>query len=161
MRPNSLRHRHGVMALESAFVIPLMIFMLLGMVIGGMGVFRFQQVACQAREAARFASVHGGDFQLFTNAVSPTEKEIFQQAVEPMGAGMAVESLTLQIQWLDQSTGKAYAWDSASKDVLSITALGEYVTNTVRVTVSYQWMPGFLGIGPLSLQSTSEIPMAY
>ena len=48
-----------------------------------------------------------------------------------------------------------------SKDVLSITAQGEYVTNTVRITVSYQWTPDFLGLGPLSLQSTSEIPMAY
>jgi Flp pilus assembly protein TadG len=153
--------RSGALTLEAALVIPLMAFLLLGMIIGGMGVLRFQQVACQAREAARFASVHGGDYQIFTGAVSPTELGIFEQTVEPMAAGMALKDLTLQVQWVDQSTGKAYAWDSASKDVLSITPQGEYVTNTVRITVSYQWTPDFLGLGPLFLQSTSEIPMAY
>jgi len=156
-----LAHRNGALTVEAAVVFPLMIFLLLAMVIGGIGVLRFQQVACQARETARFAAVHGGDYQLFTNATSPTQQMIFQQVVVPMTAGMAVESLTLQVQWIDQSTGKLYTWDSASKDVLSITPLGEYVTNTVRVTVNYQWTPNFLGVGSLSLQSTSEIPMVY
>jgi hypothetical protein len=161
MKKQVLARRRGALTLEAAFVIPLVIFLLLAMVIGGMGVLRYQQVACQAREAGRFAMVHGGDFQLFTNAASPTQQEILQQIVEPMAVGMAPEALTVEVLWIDQATGKTYAWESASRDVLSITALGEYVTNTVRVTVSYQWTPDFLGVGPLLLKSTSETPMAY
>jgi Flp pilus assembly protein TadG len=155
------RCRTGALTLEAALVMPLMMFLLLAMVIGGIGVLRFQQVACQARETVRFAAVHGGDYQIFTGAVSPTQQAIFQQVVTPMVAGMDITSLTLALQWIDQATGIAYPWDSASKDVLSITPRGEYVTNTVRVTVNYQWAPDFLGVGPLFLRSTSEIPMAY
>ena len=104
MRKYSLGHRHGALTVEAAFVFPLMMFLLLGMVIGGMGVLRFQQVACQARETARFAAVHGGDYQLFPNAglTHGTSDEGSSKAVEPMAAGMAVESLALQVQWIDQ-----------------------------------------------------------
>jgi len=161
MRKAALPRRQGALTLEAALVIPLMMFVLLAMIIGGVGVLRFQQVACQTREAARFASVHGGDYQLFTGAVCPTEQAILEQVVGPMATGMDLGSLALQVQWIDQATGKVYPWDSASRDVLSITPRGEYVTNTVRVTVSYQWTPNFLGVGPLSLRSTSEVPMAY
>jgi Flp pilus assembly protein TadG len=154
------RHRRGAFALEGAVVYPVMITLLLGLVIGGTGVFRYQQVACQAREAARWASVRGGNYQTATGSPSPTQSQIAAQAVNPMAAGMNLQYLTVQVQWVDQSSATAYAWDGASKAVMSITSKGEYVTDTVRVTVTYQWAPNFLGVGPLNLVSTSEIPMA-
>ena len=49
--------------------------------------------------------------------------------------------------------------DGATKDVKSVTPQGEYVSNTVRVTVRYVWSPGVL-TDPVSMTSVCEIPMA-
>ena len=37
------------------------------------------------------------------------------------------------------------------------------IRNNVIVTLKYDWMPetNFLGIGPITLTSTSEMPMSY
>jgi Flp pilus assembly protein TadG len=160
-RCSSTRRRRAALILESAVVYPVMIVLLLGLVICGVAVFRYQQVACQAREVARWASVRGADFQRDTGSESPTQNQILQGVLLPLAAGMATESLSLQVQWIDQATGTAYDWDSATKEVKSVTASGEYVTNTIRVTVSYQWSPNLLGMGPFYLSSTSEIPMVF
>jgi Flp pilus assembly protein TadG len=162
MRSRSrMLRRHGGLILESALVYPPMLFLLLGFVICGMAVFRFQQVACLAREAARWASVRGADFQRDTNSESPAQQDILQQVVLPLATGMATEQLTLQVQWIDQGSGIIYDWDSATKDVRSVAASGDYVTNTIRVTVVYQCAPSFFWMSPLDLKSTCEIPMAY
>jgi len=158
---NRKQKRHAAVAVEAALVYPVMIFLFLGLIIGGVGVFRYQQVACLSREAARWASVRGEDYQRTTDLPFPTQQQIYDQAVLPMAAGMDPALVTVQVEWVDQSTGTAYAWDAASKSVLSINSSGEYVTNTVRVTVSYQWTPNFLGIGTRYMRSISEIPMSY
>ena len=43
-------------------VYPVTILLLLGTVVLGLGVFRYQQVQCLAREGARYASVHGPQY---------------------------------------------------------------------------------------------------
>jgi Flp pilus assembly protein TadG len=159
-RKNPCR-RPGAVAVEAAVVYPVVVFVFLGLVLGGVGVFRNQQVVCQARDAARLASVRGASWQLETNQNSPTQQQIYQQAVLPLVAGMDPANITVQIMWIDQSTGTATAWDSAGKDVRSLNASGNYVTNTVRVTVTYQWSPGLFGLGPLNLTSISEVPMSF
>jgi Flp pilus assembly protein TadG len=152
--------RRGAVALETALVYPVLLLVFLGLVVGGMGVFRYQQVACQAREAARYAAVHGGDWQKATDKNSPTQSEIFTNAVLPLLAGMSSDSVTIQIQWIDQSSGTAVDWDKASKSPHSITASGESVTNTVRVTINYQWSPDII-FGPIYMTSTCEVPMTF
>jgi Flp pilus assembly protein TadG len=154
------RARMAAAALESAVVLPVMFFLLLFLIVGGMLVFRYQQVACQAREAARWACVRGGDYQRDLNQLSPTQQQIMNQSVLPLAEGMDPNSLTIQVQWIDRGTNVAQDWDSAPKDVKSITPLGEYVSNSVRVTITYVYSPGIL-MGSVSLQSVSELPMAY
>jgi Flp pilus assembly protein TadG len=152
--------RAGAMALEAALVQPVMLFLLLALVVGGMGVFRYQQVACQVREAARYAAVRGSDWQKNTGQASPTQDEIYQQAVAPFLSGMDAQGLTFQVLWIDQSTGLAVPWDKARKDPQTLTKTGDYVTNTVRVTVTYQFSPAIFFLGSIQLTSTSEFPMA-
>jgi Flp pilus assembly protein TadG len=152
--------RTGALALEAALVYPVLLLLILGLIIGGMGVFRYQQVHCQAREAARFASVRGSDWQKDADLDSPTKDEICTQAVVPLAAGMDTSKISIQIQWIDQTTGKAVDWDSASKNPRSLTASNDYVTNTVRVTITYQWSPN-LYFGTLTLTSTCEVPMTF
>jgi Flp pilus assembly protein TadG len=152
--------RPGAMAVEAAVVYPVMLVLFLGLIVGGMGVFRYQQVACQAREAARWASVRGVNWQLQTNQDSPTKQQIYQQAVLPYAAGMDTSMLSIQVLWINQATGTAVDWDSAGKDVQSLPASQQPVTNTIRVTITYQWSPNLFLVGPVNLTSTSEIPMS-
>jgi Flp pilus assembly protein TadG len=147
-------------AVETAVVLPVLLFLMLGLVVGGTAVFRHEQVACLAREAARCACVRGGDYNRDTDQDCPTRQQILERAVLPAAVGMDPDDLSLRVQWIDQATSQATDWDAAPKDVKSVTALGEYVSNTVRVTVTYQWSPGIL-LGTISLQSVCEVPMAY
>jgi Flp pilus assembly protein TadG len=159
-RPPASRRR-AALFVEGAFVYPLMLVLILMLIIGGMGVFRYQQVACQAREAARWAAVHGSDWQKETSQSCPTKNDILQQAVLPMAAGMATNNLSMQVMWIDQVTGQVVDWDSASKYPLSVNASNQGVTNRVRVTVTYQWTPQLFIAGSINLQSTCEIPMSF
>jgi Flp pilus assembly protein TadG len=158
-RADSIK-RMGAVTLEAAVVYPVMFILLLGLIVGGMGVFRYQQVACQAREAARWASVRGYDYAITTGNASPSSQAIFQNAVVPMAAGMDTTKLSIQVLWVDQSTGQAQSWDTAPKTTKSIVS-NQYVTNTVRVIVTYQWTPNFFLAGSINLKSTSEIPMSF
>ena len=144
---------------EAAIVFPIMLTLLLTLIVGGIGVFRYQQVALLGQEASRWASVRGADYHKDTNQTCPTEDQICQQAVLPMAVGMDASQLTVQTQWVNQGNATVQDWDAAPKDVKSLTASGEYVTNTVRVTITYNWIPGIL-VGPWTLTSVSETPMS-
>jgi Flp pilus assembly protein TadG len=161
LQPSRTRKRSGAIAVEAAIVQPVMLFIMLGLIIGGMGVFRYQQVACQACEAARWACVRGSDWQKNTGQTSPTEAQILQQAVVPLAAGMDTKSLALQVLWVDGSTGQTVAWDLARKDPQTLAKTGDYVSNKVRVTITYQFAPGVMGLAALQLSSTCEFPMAF
>ena len=154
------QRRRGAVTVEAAIVVPTVLFLLLAIILGGMGMFRYQQVACLAREAARYASVHGGDYQKDNSVTSPTVSQIQQQSVTPLAVGMASSNLSVQVQWLDCGQNTLTDWDSATHEVVSINSQGEYVNNAVKVTVTYKWSPGMF-IGDVVLRSVSQQPMAY
>src|SRR5215211_5088715 len=54
--------RRGTSLVEAAFALPVTFFLLFALVVGGIGIFRYQQVAHLARETARYAAVHGGQY---------------------------------------------------------------------------------------------------
>lgn len=155
------RRRRGAVALETAIVYPAMVFLLLLLIVGGMGVHRYQQVACLAREAARWASVRGTDYQKETGNSPPTRQEILQKAVLPLATGMDPEKLTLQVHWIDSATGEVVEWDNSAKAPATLTAGDEPVASRLRVTVTYQWSPELLLTGPLTLRSVAEAPMTF
>src|ERR1700722_2527637 len=59
----SRARRPGAHLVECAMILSLEMLLLLGLVVGAMGVFRYQQTAYLARLAARYAAVHGGQYQ--------------------------------------------------------------------------------------------------
>jgi Flp pilus assembly protein TadG len=144
---------------EAAVVYPIMLLLLLGLIVVGMGVFHHQQVAWQAREASRFASVRGWTWEKDTDQPSPTKNEILRNVMHPLAFTMDRAKLNLQVSWVNQATGEAVDWDSAPRTRFSVTKTNEYVVNTVRVTVTYEWMPELFLVGPIYLVSTSEFPM--
>ena len=155
------RSRRAALAVEAAFVYPVLFLLLLGLIVGGIAVLRYQQVACLAQEAARWASVRGSDYQKDTGQPSPTQAQIVSGAVTPLAAGMDPAGLGVQVQWVDGSSDQASTWDSSSKAPTTTTASGAAVTNRVRVTVTYQWVPPVAFFGPLNLSSTAEVPMSF
>ena len=160
MVPIKPKCRTGAVALEAAIVLPVLLLLILGLIVGGTGVFRYQQVACQAREAARWACVRGSDYQKQTQQSSPSQQQILEQAVRPFATGMDPAALSIQVQWIDNGTNTAWAWDSASKNVRSITSSGQYISNSVSVTVQYQYTAGLFW-SPMTLQSVTQVPMSF
>ena len=97
MRHRSVcRGRHGAVLVEGAIVYPVFLMLIFMLIIGGMGVFRYQQVACLAREAARYAAVHGSGWHKETGQTCPTSSAI-QNAVLPLAVGMDPNNLAMQV----------------------------------------------------------------
>ena len=152
-----------MITVEAAVVYPLLFLLLFGLIVGGICVFRYQQVVLLSREAARYACVRGSDSSQQTNPgqPSPTAAQITQQVVLPMSAGMEPDKVTVQIQWISPATNRVVDWDSSPRSPSSLDDQGNPVTNHVRVTVTYVWDAGILFPAPLSLRSVCEIPMSF
>src|ERR1041384_7473107 len=75
LRPCS-RCRSGATLVESAIVLGLLFFFLIGLIISGIGIHRYQEVASLAREGARWASVRGGQYAAETGQAPATQATI-------------------------------------------------------------------------------------
>jgi Flp pilus assembly protein TadG len=147
------------MAIETAVVLPVMLLLVLMLIVGGIGVFRYQQVALLAREGARWGSVRGTGWQMDTDQTPPTQQDILQNAVLPLAVGMDQSNITIVAELIDGETGSVTAWDSSRKNPLSLSKTNQGVTNRIRITISYDWSPGVLILGSVNMKSVSEMPM--
>lgn len=168
--------RGGAVLVEAALVYPLFMLMTLGMMIGGMGVFRYAELAHVAREAARYASTHGAQYRSDTGqAVGNADDwagDVYQNAILPNLMMLDRNYLNQAITWPEvinqQGTYETSSAPSSTADSASV-----YVTSTtyepgkpdnwpgskVTVTLTYQWFPGMFLVGPITLTSTSSMPM--
>ena len=145
------RARAGMTTLESAVVFPVTFLLILGLFIGGLGVFRYQETASLARRAARYAAVHGKQYANDTGNTAATADDIYNNAIKPYAASLDLTKLTYAVSYnTDNSPGTVSVQN------------GNVVTtgNTVTVTVSYNWVPEAF-LGGITLTSTSVMPMAY
>ncbi len=148
------RQRPGATLLESALVYPVLFLIVLGIITLGIAVFRYQQVSHIAREASRWAAVHGDLYrreQLGPTAPLTTATNVYNSAIEPHAASMKLTGLSYSVTWND----------STQRRSRNITANGVVVSraNTVTVTVTYTWNTGLFGTIPVS--SSSTMPMSY
>jgi hypothetical protein len=165
--------RPAAHTVEAALIFPLVFFFLLALVVGALGMFRYHQVCHLAREAARFASTHGGQYNQENHAAiragtlpHVNEQYIKTNLVAAHAPSMDLASITTTIAF--NTSGGNYGWDdthhnghrwpTSSKTVNGTTYTD---TNTVSVTVSYTWIPEMYLIGPITLTSTSVMPMCY
>ena len=150
-RPAVYHRCRGTTAVEFAITCPIVFFLVFAIIVGGLGVFRYQQVASAAREGARWASVHGTDYAAGTNKPAATPADVFNQAILPLAVALDPNYLTYSV-----------TWNNSNKPLEVIG--GNYETpvgNTVTVTVTYQWFPEMLLVGPFTLTSTSTAQMVY
>ena len=153
--------------LEFAAVAPVVFLLILGLIVGGLGVFRYQEVSHLAREATRYASTHGGQYSrdgMLAKTGVPavlTDSDI-QTYVATKSVGLDPSKLTVTLSYSAPNTVvprnvPTYLDTNPSLIPPSQTVFQNYVT----VTVTYQWMPEVLLVGPINLTSTSTIAMSY
>jgi Flp pilus assembly protein TadG len=151
MRSRNVRSRRaGFAATESLVVLPILVFLILSTVVGGYGVFRYQQIAMLAREGARYASVHGGQYQQDTGNPAATAADIYNNAIAPFATSLDMKQLNYSVSW--------------NSNNMPYTMNGDYekpTGNTVTVIVNYKWFPEMYLMGPITLTSTSTVPMSY
>ena len=144
--------RSGTTLVESAVVHPFVILMIFGLMIGGLGVFRYQEMSSLARRSARWATVHGQQWGQDTNHTPASSTDVYNNAVKPY------------LVILDESKlHYTVTYNAANRAASSFIQNGDVKlrTNTVTVTVSYDWVPeALLGTG-VTLSSTSVMPMSY
>jgi Flp pilus assembly protein TadG len=166
-RAKAIGRRRGATMVESAIVIPVVLLFTLGTCIVGLGIYRYQQVATLAREGARYASVHGSEYESANSTV--TASDIYTNAIVPLSAGLNTNNLSYSIQWGTATSGSWVwsSWDSVSPNQAPTSAnpnstpAGAPMYNGVQVTVTYKWSPEFYLTGPINLTSTSIMPMSY
>jgi Flp pilus assembly protein TadG len=130
--------RPGTHTLECAVIFPALFLLLLGLLVGGLGVFRYQEVASLAREGARYASVHGATYESTTGRPAATGVDVFNNAISPRAVILDPAKLHYSVTWNpDNKQG-----------------------STVTVQVSYDWVPEAY-LGGITLSSTSTMPMSY
>ena len=142
--------RSGTTAVEFAIACPVVFSLIFASIVGALGTFRYQHIAALAREGARWASVHGGQYALDTGKTAATANDIYTNAIQPGIVGLDPSRLSYQITW-NQSNMPQSATTSYS------TPKG----NTVSVTLTYQWVPELILTGPIALTSTATAQMAY
>lgn len=143
--------RQGAALVEFALVAPLAFLLVLGLLVGGLGVFRYQQMAHLAREASRWASVHGAQYAADTGKPAAAAADVYQQVIAHYAAALDPGKLSYAVNW--NTDNRQYRTQITNNKVVA-------VANTVTVTVSYQWIPEAY-LGGITLSSTSVSMMSY
>jgi Flp pilus assembly protein TadG len=143
--------RPGAALLEHALILPILILIVLGMIAGGLGVFRYQQMVTLAREGARYAAVRGAEYGTQPGKAAATPADVYNNAILPLAAGLDPAALSYSVTW---PNGKYAVYADATSN-----PPGQPKGATV-VTVSYNWIPEAV-FGGVTLSSTSVMPMQY
>ena len=142
--------RRGTTTVEFAITCPIVFFLVFAIIVGGLGVFRYQEVAAMAREGARWASVHGGQYAEEKNLTAATAADIYTNAIAPGAVGLDPSKLSYTVTW-DRNNWPLWVDEDVEHPI----------GNTVTVTVTYQWIPEMYLTGPFTLTSTSTAQMLY
>jgi Flp pilus assembly protein TadG len=136
---------------ELAVVGSATLLILLGLLIGGLGIFRYQQVARLARDASRWASVHGTQYANDTKNPAATPTDVYNQVIVPNATALDLTQLNYSV-----------TWSTSNSPYHTATVQGQQVkvANTVTVTITYQWVPEAF-LGGITLTSTSVTVMSY
>ena len=127
--------RRGASIVEMAIIGPLFFFVLIGLIVGGLGVFRYQQVAALAYESARWTSVHGPNYSRVTGQPKADSAALLANVIRPRASGLDLTKLTCELDWSDKDA-------------------------TATVTLRYQWTPEALW-SPVVFTSAAQSFVTY
>jgi hypothetical protein len=144
-------NRKAATMVECAVIYPLTFLLLLGLIVGAMGMFRYQQIANLARETARYASVHGAYYARDSGLTAPSPSDIYNAVIVPEAVDLDLTQLTYSI---------TYNTAAAPYHMITVNGMLTPVTNLVTVTLTYNWVPEAF-LGGVTFSSTSIMPMSY
>ena len=121
--------RRGATIVEMAVVGPLAFLMVIGLMIGALGIFRYNQIAALAHEGARWAAVRGRNFEQINHRKPITADDIRANVIVPRAAGIDLNRIVCTM-----SLDKGHS--------------------VVSVTVRYLWLPEAY-FGKLTLSNTA------
>lgn len=154
--------RTGAVLVESAIIYTTTFLLICAIMVGAVGMARYQEVSQLARDGARYASVHGGQYSLdgmpsSTGVAAVASNSDMQSYVNPRMILLNSNSVSTSISWTapGNSNMPTYA------DTTGTPPSENSITNYVTVTVSYTWMPEAYLIGPFTLKSTATVAMSY
>lgn len=127
--------RRGASVVEMAIIGPIFFFVLIGLVVGGLGVFRYQQVAALAYESARWTSVHGSNYSRVTGLPMADSQALLVNVIRPRASGLDLSKLTCELVWSENFA-------------------------TATVTLRYQWTPEAIW-SPVIFTSTATSFVTY
>jgi Flp pilus assembly protein TadG len=136
---------------EAALVLPVYFFMILGMVFGGLSVYRYQQVAEVAREGARWASVRGADnarpvdkggtgkpiatvSDVYNKGMKHAAVSFDKSNVAISGSGCTSDPFQFTVTWSDANQKKGTTVTVMVKYKL---LSGVYVSSTSTMVIAY------------------------
>jgi Flp pilus assembly protein TadG len=99
----SIKNRRGAAAVEFAIAGSLALLIIGGLMFLQSVVFHFHNVAALAREGARWAAVHGPEYEDINNR-SVTSNDILQNAILPRAERLNRDKLTCQAVWDESKT---------------------------------------------------------
>jgi hypothetical protein len=133
MSPNfRLQRRAGVTLVEVAVTAPVAFLLIIGLIVGGLGTFRYQQVATLAREGATYAALHSPYYENRTGLPKATTEEVMTAAILPVAAGLDTSSLHCTLTFNTDD-------------------------NTATVKLDYTWLPE--GLLPATTLSSTSVMM--
>jgi Flp pilus assembly protein TadG len=158
--------RSAATAVEFAVVGAITFFLVFALLVGAMGIFRYQEVAHLAREGSRYASTHGGQYhQDGIDAKTGVPQVLSSADIAPIiqSRAVALDPSLLTVALSYSATGftppNMPLYDNTNP---SLPIPGQNVIlNYVTVTVSYQWTPVLYLTGPITLTSTSTVQVSY
>ena len=100
--------RRGATTVEVALVLPILFMFILGTVVLGLGVYRYQQVAALAREGARYASVRGTQYAANTGNAAAKSTDVYNNTILPMAIGLIASNLSYSVTWNTSNSPTSY-----------------------------------------------------
>src|SRR5262249_20806927 len=92
------RRRRAATAVECAVVFPIVFFLILALIIGAMGIFRYQEVASLARETSRYAACHGGLYaKENNNNIKVSSSDLYNNVIVPRAVALDVNQLSYSV----------------------------------------------------------------
>jgi Flp pilus assembly protein TadG len=131
--------RRGATAVEAAVVLPVLFTFMFGLIVGGLGVFRYQEVAMLAREGSRWACVHGTNYQSDAGKSSAITNTDVMNATKSLAVALDSTKLTYTL--------------TPNPDLNP--------GSNATVTVTYKWYPEVYLVGPITLSCSSTRAVSY
>jgi len=185
MLRNKIGKRSGAYAVEAAFVFPITFFLVLAIIIGSLGIFKYQECSYLARMGTRYGSVHGDNYWYYYRNLRPPNSTPGTAASPASYTDSSTGTTYLVYQptntsispgaytnWCDDIYGNRiypnlmlldYNYVSCNMAWPTVALNPNMPDNApgsqIRVTVSYNWIPGFSvwlpGLGTVNYQGVT------